>query len=111
MLRTLAFVWQQAQIAQSPYLHKPFFANGDSPADDNKKIFSEEAVNSFFTKDLLVIISGSFEAVVCAARRILRAKNVRDQLVLLGAYGSQRLPTIRNKGRQHPLQVLSPGGT
>ena len=80
-------------------------------ADDNKKIFSEEAVNSFFTKDLLVIISGSFEAVVCAARRILRAKNVRDQLVLLGAYGSQRLPTIRNRGRQHPLQVLSPGGT
>ena len=23
MLRTLALVWQQARIAQSPYLHKP----------------------------------------------------------------------------------------
>ena len=34
MLQTPALIWQQAQIAQSPYLHKPFLQVETRPLVD-----------------------------------------------------------------------------
>ena len=34
MLQTLALIWQQARIAQSPYLHKPFLQVETCPLVD-----------------------------------------------------------------------------